>query len=62
MVERMALVQQLLDSLAADQPLSDAKRQELARRLADYLANPADAVPWEQVKAEALARWQRSGS
>ena len=60
--ERLALVQQILDSVVADQPLpplSDAKREELARRLADHLANPADVVPWEQVKAEALARWQR---
>ncbi|MGL4419039.1 MAG: addiction module protein [Gemmataceae bacterium] len=48
--------------MVADQPpppLSEAKRQELARRLADHLANPADVVPWEQIKAEALARWQR---
>lgn len=60
--ERLALVQEILDSVAADQPrppLSDAKRQELDRRLADHLANPDDVVPWEQVKSEALARWQR---
>jgi putative addiction module component (TIGR02574 family) len=60
--ERLALVQQILDSVVADQPppsLSDAKREELARRLADHLANPDDVVPWEQVKAEALARWQQ---
>jgi putative addiction module component (TIGR02574 family) len=46
--ERLALVQEILDSVAADQPplpLSDAKRQELARRLAD--ANPGDVVPWD---------------
>lgn len=60
--ERLALVQEILDSVAADQPrppLSDAKRQELDRRLAEHLANPDDVVPWEQVKAEALARWRR---
>ncbi|MGL4421665.1 MAG: addiction module protein [Gemmataceae bacterium] len=60
--ERLTLVQQILDSVVADQPpppLSEAKRQELARRLADHLANPAEVVPWEQIKAEALARWQR---
>jgi putative addiction module component (TIGR02574 family) len=54
--ERLALVQDILDSVAADQPrppLSDAKKQELARRLADAAANPADVVPWEQVEAAA---------
>ena len=58
--ERLALVQELLDSIAADQPrppLSDAKRQELDRRLADAVANPTDGVPWEQVEAAALARF-----
>ncbi|HYH63369.1 MAG TPA: addiction module protein [Urbifossiella sp.] len=58
--ERLALVQEILDSVAADQPrppLSDAKRQELARRLADADANPGDAVPWEQVEAAARARF-----
>lgn len=60
--ERLALVQEILDSVAAEQPhapLSDAKRQELQRRLADHLATPDDVVPWEQVKAEALSRWAK---
>lgn len=58
--ERLALVQEILDSVAADQPrqpLSDAKRKELDRRLADAVANPDDGVPWEQVEAAALARF-----
>ncbi|HEX4608112.1 MAG TPA: addiction module protein [Urbifossiella sp.] len=60
--ERIALAQEILDSVAAEQPpapLSDAKRQELARRLADADADPADGVPWEQVEAAALARLTR---
>jgi putative addiction module component (TIGR02574 family) len=58
--ERIALVQQIWDSIAADQvPLTDAQRQELERRADDDDANPGDTVPWEQVKAEALARWGR---
>ena len=60
--ERLMLVQAILDSVVAEQPpaeLSVAKQQELKRRLADHLANPDDVVPWEQVKADALARWQR---
>jgi putative addiction module component (TIGR02574 family) len=60
--ERLALVQEILDSVAAEQPrppLSDAKRQELDRRLADAVANPTDGVRWEQVEAAALARFGR---
>ena len=60
--QRIALAQEILDSVAADQPslpLSDAKREELDRRLADAAANPADGVPWEQVEAAALARYAR---
>ncbi len=55
--ERITLVQQIWDSIAAEAdylPLTDAQRQELERRADDETANPADAVPWEQVKAEAL--------
>ncbi len=60
--ERIALAQEILDSVAAEQPpppLSEAKRQELARRIADADAdaNPADCVPWEPVMAAALARY-----
>lgn len=60
--ERLALVQEILDGVAAEQPrppLSDAKRQELDRRLADAAANPEDGVPWDQVEAAALARFGR---
>jgi putative addiction module component (TIGR02574 family) len=39
--------------------LTEAQRQELQRRIEDHEANPDDVVPWEQVKAEALARFRR---
>ena len=39
--------------------LTQAQRAELERRCDDDDANPDDAIPWEQVKAEALARWSR---
>ncbi len=45
--ERLALVQEILDSVAADQPrppLSDAKRQELDRRSARLVAQRRMAV------------------
>ncbi len=41
--------------------LSDAQRDELRRRLAENAANPGDVIPWEQIEAEALARFRRRG-
>ena len=60
--ERIALAQEILDSVAADQPpapLSEAKRHELDRRIADADANPDDGIPWEDVEADALRRFGR---
>lgn len=59
--ERIELAQAIWDSILPQPPqqLSEAQRQELERRLADHAANPNDVVPWEQVKAAALARWQK---
>ena len=59
---RVALVHEIWDSIAAETvtvPLSDAQRAELERRIADDDANPDDVVPWEEVKAKALARLKR---
>ena len=39
--------------------LSEAQKQELRRRIAEDDANPDDLVPWELIKAEALARFRR---
>lgn len=52
--ERIALARDILDSVADDRPLpplSEAKKLELDRRIADAKANPDDGVPWEQVDA-----------
>ena len=60
--DRIALATAIWDSIAAEPHpplLTDAQRLELERRLADATANPDDVVPWEQVKAEALARFKR---
>jgi putative addiction module component (TIGR02574 family) len=60
--ERLALVQDIWDSIAAEVergPLSEAQRQEVDRRLAAHQANPQAAIPWERVEAEALARLRR---
>lgn len=60
--ERIALVQAIWDSIAAEvesAPLTEAQRQEVDRRLAAHRANSQAAIPWEQVEAEALARLRR---
>jgi len=60
--DRILLVQQIWESVEADSAgalLTEAQRQELERRADDDDANPDDTIPWEQVKAEALARWKR---
>ncbi len=60
--DRIALAQAIWDSIAAEPHpplLTEAQRQELQRRLDDHQANPNDVVPWEQVKAEALARFRK---
>jgi len=61
-MERIALAREILDSVVADQPrepLSETKRRELDRRVADQGANPGDGIPWEEVEAAALARFAR---
>jgi putative addiction module component (TIGR02574 family) len=60
--ERLTLVQQIWDSIAAEAeqaPLTEAQKQEVDRRLAAHEADPQAAIPWDQVEAEALARLRR---
>ena len=57
--QRIALVLEIWDTIAAEQsdPLLNAtQRRELRSRVAEDDAAPNDVVPWEQVKAQALAR------
>jgi putative addiction module component (TIGR02574 family) len=52
--ERLALVEELWDSIAADSaavPLTPAQRTELDRRLADHEANPEDVISWDELKS-----------
>jgi putative addiction module component (TIGR02574 family) len=54
--ERLALIGQLWDSLGdSDVPLPEAQKAELARRLSALDQDRAQAVTWEQLRAE-LAR------
>jgi putative addiction module component (TIGR02574 family) len=60
--ERSRLAETTWDSIASEpgQPeLTEAQQQELERRLAVHTASPEDAAPWEEVKAQALARARR---
>ena len=52
--ERLALVGEIWDSIAADSaavPLTLEQTRELERRLAAHESNPADVVTWDEVKA-----------
>ena len=60
--ERLDIVEAIWDSIvadAADIEVTPAERELIERRLAAYLANPNDVVPWEEVKARALERARR---
>jgi putative addiction module component (TIGR02574 family) len=57
--DRLFLMEEIWESLCAEveqAPLSEPQRVELERRLAAHEASPGDAIPWEEVKAKALAR------
>ena len=58
--ERLALAGALWESVydAVDQaPVPPELQAELERRLALADADPNRGIPWEQVRAEARARW-----
>jgi len=59
--QRIALVQEIWDTIAAESGpplLTEAQRRELERRVAEDDTNPDDVVPREQVKAQTLSRLQ----
>jgi putative addiction module component (TIGR02574 family) len=54
--ERLQLVEEIWDSIAESLeddmvPLTEAQKQDLQGRLADYKANPKAGSSWEEVKA-----------
>ncbi len=60
--DRIALVQDIWDSVAIDAgllPPSAAEKMELDRRIAEDDVESDDVVAWETIKAEAQTRWQR---
>jgi putative addiction module component (TIGR02574 family) len=60
--ERLALVEELWDSIAADSAavsLTDAQRSELDRRLAEHETHPDDTVTLDEVKRSLDERLRR---
>ena len=55
-LERLVLIGDLWDSLDATTfPLPGAQRSEIERRLASFEEDAAEAVSWDQLKAELAA-------
>jgi len=58
--ERIQLAEDLWDSVAAEPErlpaLSEARRQEIERRLADHDRAPNSAISWEDVRARPWAK------
>ena len=55
--ERLALVEEIWDSIAQDNEyfdLTDEQRRELDRRLESFRANPSQGRTWDEIKAEFL--------
>jgi putative addiction module component (TIGR02574 family) len=60
--EKLQLVEDLWDDLAATPeavPVHDWQKEELARRKANLLSNPASGLSWEEVKRRVRSRYGR---
>jgi putative addiction module component (TIGR02574 family) len=58
--EKLQLVEDLWDDLASspeEVPVHDWQKQELARRKANLLGNPASGLSWEEVKRRVRSRY-----
>jgi putative addiction module component (TIGR02574 family) len=60
--EKLQLVEDLWDDLAADPsevPIHDWQKEELARRKANLMNNPAAGLSWTEVKRRIRSRYGR---
>jgi putative addiction module component (TIGR02574 family) len=60
--EKLQLVEDLWDDLAATPdavPVHDWHKEELARRKANLMQNPASGLSWEEVKRRVRGRYGR---
>ena len=52
--DRIRIVQDILESIAAEQAYPDlttAQKRELDRRISDYETNPDNVMTWQEIKA-----------
>jgi len=57
--EKLQLVEDLWDDLAANPtavPVHDWQKEELARRKANLMSNPASGISWDEVKQRVRTR------
>lgn len=62
LTEKLQLVEDLWDDLAAvpsDVPMHEWQKQELARRKANLMNNPASGLTWNEVKQRVRSRYDR---
>jgi putative addiction module component (TIGR02574 family) len=60
--EKLQLVEDLRDDLAATLetvPIHDWQKEELARRKANLLSNPASGLSWDEVQRRVRSRYGR---
>ena len=60
--EKLQLVEDLWDDLAATPaavPVHDWQKEELARRKANLMKNPASGLAWDEVKRKVRSRYGR---
>ncbi len=60
--EKLQLVEDLWDDLAATPeaiPVHEWQKEELARRKANLVKNPASGLTWEEVKRRVRSRYDR---
>jgi len=60
--EKLQLVEDLWDDLAAvptEVPIHDWQKEELTRRKANLIDNPASGLSWEEVKRRTRSRYDR---
>lgn len=58
--ERIQLVEDLWDSIAAEQehiPVPDGQKEELRRRLKEHEADPDSAIPWAEVRERLFEKY-----
>jgi putative addiction module component (TIGR02574 family) len=60
--EKLQLVEDLWDDLAAtpsEVPVHEWQKEELARRKANLMSNPASGLSWDDVKSKVRGRYGR---